>query len=201
MMDATRPTSRLNMINDTYILSFPTIHPPTAISCAAVGVQIALKRRRLNEQDPRRKKTLSNFFDILVSVCLSVCLLVPSLALYSTRKKSHGGVTYAAAALSLYIQVLVLCGIDVAAAIPEYLYVLDKKAMPLYFFEPQEGRDVNTILYVEVGRQGDRQVDEALMWRQATWDRRGRERAIHDDDAHIHTYPPTNNRSWQPKLS
>lgn len=37
------------------------------LGAATVGMMIYRKRRRLNELDPRRKKTLSNFIDVLVS--------------------------------------------------------------------------------------------------------------------------------------
>lgn len=43
-----------------------------------------------------------------------------------------------------------LCIIDVVGGIPEFFFVLDRNAIPLYFFEPHHGVRVNTILYVEV---------------------------------------------------
>ena len=53
---------------------------PSVVASLVVGTMVWRRRRKLNEQDPRRTRTLADFFDKLVggAIINACCALSPS---------------------------------------------------------------------------------------------------------------------------
>lgn len=88
----------------------------------------------IDAQDPRRTRTLADFFDKLVRAWvwglefggqMRVCL--PHAYLYNVKR----GLTPP----STCLQVIILFTIDAIGSIPEFFYVFDTQAYPLRYFE------------------------------------------------------------------